>query len=162
PLPAVNYTSPGMQAALARILEGARFDLAHIDYVNMAPYATLLGRRGAARQVYDWHNIESELMRRYSRGAVSPPRKLYAAWTARRLEALEKRVLREALGHVVCSAREREILLRAAPGARVEVVENGVDTAFFDQPSPAAEERNCLVFVGSMSYHANIEAAVGF
>jgi sugar transferase (PEP-CTERM/EpsH1 system associated) len=162
PLPAVNYTSPGMQEALAHILGGASFDLAHIDYVNMAPYATLLRLGGAARQVYDWHNIESELMRRYSRGAAAPPRKLYAAWTARRLEGLEKRVLREALGHVVCSARERDILLRAAPGARVEVVENGVDTAFFDQPVPAAQERNCLVFVGLMSYHANIEAAVGF
>ena len=148
PLPAVNYTSQAMQAALAGILEKEPFDLAHVDYVNMAPYAPILRRGGVSRLVYNWHNIESELMRRYSRTSDSSLRRLYAAWTARRLEALERRILEEAFGHIVCSERERQALCHRAPEARVAVVENGVDAAFFEPAADGPGERNRLVFVG--------------
>jgi len=161
PLPAVNYASREMQAALARILASAKFDLVHVDYVNMAPYEGIL-RRGAAPLVYNWHNIESELMRRYSQNTESAPRKIYAAWTARRLAALEKRLLRNAFGHIVCSERERVQLQRLAPQARIEVIENGVDVARFRNDGDRVTRRTRIVFVGSMSYHANIEAAVDF
>jgi glycosyltransferase involved in cell wall biosynthesis len=111
--------------------------------------------------VFDWHNIESEAMRRYSASARSALRRAYAAFTARRLAALEKRILREGLGHIVCSERERDALKRVAPDARVAVVENGVDARAFAAFEPAAT-RDRLVFVGSMDYHANVDAAVWF
>ena len=75
----------------------------------------------------------------------------------------ESRILREAFGHVVCSGREKTLLAARAPAARVEVVENGVDTRFFDSVrKDGVSPRFRLVFVGSMSYHANIEAAAAF
>lgn len=162
PLPAVNYTSEPMKAALAGVLQKEQFDLVHVDYVNMAPYAPILERGGAPRLVYNWHNIESELMRRYSRTSDSSLRRLYARWTTRRLAALEKRILRRAFGHVVCSERESQALCHTVPEARIVVVENGVDTASFEPVSNSPAERDRLVFVGSMAYHANIDAAVWF
>ena len=128
----------------------------------MAPYAPILERGGAPRLVYNWHNIESELMRRYSRTSDSSLRRLYARWTTRRLAALEKRILRRAFGHVVCSERESQALCHTVPEARIVVVENGVDTASFEPVSNSPAERDRLVFVGSMAYHANIDAAVWF
>jgi len=158
-LPLVNYTSDGMKAALAAVMAAERFDLVHADSIHMAAYEPIL-RRGGAPVVYDWHNIESEAMRRYGANAPSAAHKVYASVTARRLEALEKELLRSAAGHVVCSEREREKLLGIAPGARIATIENGADARFFRE-TPAGERRRIL-FVGSMSYHANIEAAVGF
>src|SRR5208283_646485 len=111
-----------------------RFDLVHLDSIHMAAYVPNVRRQTAAPVVYNWHNIESELMRRYSAGASSPLRKVYAAWTARRLAALERLILLQAFGHVVCSERERAQLLRIVPEARIAVIENGVDTAFFGEP----------------------------
>lgn len=162
PLPAVNYTSEAMKAALKAVLEKEQFDLIHVDYTNMAPYAAILEGRRPGRLVYNWHNIESEVMERYSQTTTSSLRKLYAGWTAPRLAQLERGILREAFGHIVCSAREKDALQQSVPGARLEVVENGVDAAFFEAAAESTAERNRVVFVGSMAYHANIEGAVWF
>jgi glycosyltransferase involved in cell wall biosynthesis len=162
PLPVVNYTSDEMKAALAGVLRADRFDLVHLDHINLAAYVPAVLQQTAAPVVYNWHNIESELMRRYSAGVKSPLRKLYAAWTARRLAALERQTLLHAFGHVVCSERERAQLLRIVPDARIAVVENGVDTAFFAKPPVSPGRRHRILFVGSMRYHGNVEAAVLF
>jgi glycosyltransferase involved in cell wall biosynthesis len=160
PLPLVNYTSDGMKAALAAAAATGPFDLVHADSIHMAAYAPIL-RSGGAPLFYDWHNIESEVMRRYSANAPSPAHKVYASLTARRLAGLEKEILRSAAGHVVCSERERETLLGMAPDARIATIENGADVRSFQETQPDAE-RGRILFVGSMSYHANIRAAVDF
>ena len=160
PLSLVNYTSDAMKAALGAVVAAEPFDLVHVDSIHMAAYEPIL-RRGGAPLVYDWHNIESEAMRRYSANAPSPAHKFYASLTARRLAALEKEILRSAAGHVVCSERERETLLRMAPEARIATIENGADVRSFQETQPAAERRRIL-FVGWMAYHANVEAAVAF
>jgi glycosyltransferase involved in cell wall biosynthesis len=78
------------------------------------------------------------------------------------LATLEERIPREAFGHLVCSEREAEQLRRRVPSARIAVVENGVDTRYFEDSAPVSLDRSRIVFVGSMGYHANIEAAVEF
>src|ERR1035437_9654929 len=161
PLPLVNYTSDAMKAALASVVAAEPFDLVHLDSIHMTAYEPIL-RRAGAPIVYDWHNIESEAMWRYSANAPSPAHKFYAALTARRLLALEKEILRSAAGHVVCSERERETLLHTAPEARIAVIENGVDTGFFHETAAPRDGRYRVLFVGSMRYHANVEAAVSF
>ena len=160
PLSLVNYTSDAMKAALAALVDRQPFDLVHVDSIHMAAYEPIL-RRAGAPMVYDWHNIESEGMRRYSESAPSPAHKFYASLTARRLAALEKEILHSAAGHVVCSEKERETLLGLAPAARIATIENGADLRSFQETQPAAERRRIL-FVGWMAYHANVKAAVDF
>ena len=116
---------------------------------------------GTARVIYGWHNIESELMNRYSAGSASWPRRVYAGLTAGRLASTEASILQTAHGHIVCSERERAELLERAPEARIAVIENGVDTTAFD-PDRLPGDRRRIVFVGAMSYSANIDGAVWF
>ena len=159
----VNYTSDAMKQALTEVLREGTFDLVHLDIIHMAGYQQMLERAmPRARIVYNWHNIESELMERYSIREQSIPKRIYASVTARRLRMTEEHILRTAYGHIVCSAREREQLLRRVPEARVEVVGNGVDIGFYRAPDVEPARRDRLVFVGSMDYHANVDAAVWF
>jgi glycosyltransferase involved in cell wall biosynthesis len=164
PLPVLNYTSQEMVEALAGAVRGERFDLVHLESLHMAGYLAPLTRLLGAplRVVSNWHNIESELMRRYRETAPSPLHRAYAARTAEQLEGLERRLLADGFGHVVCSEREREKLLAIAPGARVATVPNGVDTAYFGEVAAERAPGRRVVFVGLMDYHANVEAAVGF
>ena len=75
----------------------------------------------------------------------------------------EREVLRLANAHTVCSERERQVLLEQVPEAHITVIPNGVDTAFFAATGAVAEGlRQNVVFVGSMDYHANIDAALFF
>jgi glycosyltransferase involved in cell wall biosynthesis len=129
----------------------------------MAEYVPLIQSlwQCPVKAVYDWHNIESELMRRYAANVDSLPRKVYAGLTARRLARLEKRILGGAFGHVVCSQREKEKLLAIAPSARIAVIANGVDTERF-APAAEAVPRRRLIYVGAMDFHANIDAARWF
>ena len=162
PLSVENYTSESMSEALSSIAADGPVDLIHLDALQLAGYTPVLHRAfPKAPIVYNWHNIESELMDRFAATTESKAKRFYARMTARRLRTLERLLLHEAFGHIVCSGRERDELAAIAPGARIAVIDNGVDTEFFASVHPATAPRR-LVFVGLMSYHANIEAAVWF
>jgi glycosyltransferase involved in cell wall biosynthesis len=161
PLTVVNYTRAAMKRTLAEILARQKFDLVHLDGTYLAAYVPFLQAAGAGPVVFDWHNIESELLWRYSAGMRFLPKKIYAAITARRMAATEAWLLRASLGHTVCSAREQAQLLALEPAARVEVIDNGVDTGSFSGTGPQPV-RDRIVFVGALNYHPNIEAAVWF
>jgi glycosyltransferase involved in cell wall biosynthesis len=143
---------------------GERFDSVQIEGVHLVSYIPLL-RNVEPRPliIADWHNIESEIMWRYSDKA-SFARRLYARRTARLIEDMELKLLRECDIHIVPSPRERAILLRRLSNARIEVVGNGVDVAYYSEAAATApsSERRDILFVGSMDYHANIEAALEF
>jgi glycosyltransferase involved in cell wall biosynthesis len=121
-------------------------------------------------------------MFRYSEHERDAFRRFYARETARKIRNLERLAASQFDAHVVVSERDGEQLRRINPRARVFVVENGVDSAYYsttqDAPAPikrpsgnstAAHLRNepqsprrRLIFVGSMNYHANIEAVLSF
>jgi polysaccharide biosynthesis protein PslH len=157
PLSILNYTSPEMSAVATRVLLPGGFDLIHLDSIHMIRYAP-----AGVRAIYNWHNIESEAMRRYGSSAASLPRRSYAKVTAAKLANVEQSILDSAFGHVVCSEREREQLAAIAPQARISVIENGVDTLYFAPAEPASPAARKIVFVGAMDYFPNSDAAVFF
>jgi len=179
PISVLNYQSPVMAVELERLLKENSFDVVQMEGVHLFPYLDIL--RAASKPpkvICDWHNIESELMARYAEQTGSPLRKFYARRTAKLLRGLEDKVLGSCDAHVVCSEREKQLLLQRQPNARIEAVGNGVDV---EQHSDEAIEQACrefphlcctgegsaggrtkVVFVGSMDYHANIDAVQFF
>lgn len=162
PISVLNYTSPVMMRELERAFGEHSFDAIQIEGVHLFAYVALLRRlTPRARIIADWHNIESELLARYSENAPNLARRLYARRTTALLRSLEGRLLEMCDAHTVCSERERGLLLERRPAARIEVIGNGVDVEFFSELVEGGPRRN-LLFVGSMDYHANIDAALYF
>ncbi|MEP6618891.1 MAG: glycosyltransferase [bacterium] len=175
PVSILNYTSKPMRAALRALLDREQFDAVQLEGTVMDGYAGMIAsHRDAPAMVYNWHNIETELMHRYAARSRHWPKRLYARLTAHRLEAVETAMLRSDAAHIVCSEREKAHLLRMVPGAFVETVNNGVDVrGFTDEALAAAREYHRpvnggeaparrLVFAGSMNYYANVEGAIHF
>jgi sugar transferase (PEP-CTERM/EpsH1 system associated) len=183
PLPLLNYTTRPMKQTLAQTLREQQFDVVQVESIHLMGYLrTLRAAHGSRRPlvVCDWHNIESELMQRYSEREPSLPRRIYAQKTARQLRALEQQATRDFDAHVVVSERDRERLLQLNPASSISVIENGVDsTHYSDQAIEAAHAawlnereragsngsqplRRRIVFVGSMDYHANIDGVIEF
>lgn len=163
PISVLNYTSRAMMTELERLLGEQSFDAIQVEGVHLYAYVNRIRELAPrARLICDWHNIESELMARFADNGPSAARRLYARRTAGLLRKLENRLLGLANAHTVCSGRERDALLKRAPNARIEVVGNGVDVDYFDWRNHDPVEREDLVFVGSMDYHANIDAATYF
>jgi glycosyltransferase involved in cell wall biosynthesis len=163
PLPVLNYTSPEMTAALEQLDASPGYDLAHLDSIHMIRYVKPLERMlgQVPRVTYDWHNIESEAMRRYAGSTPSRAKRLYANITGNKMAALEREILAKAFGHIVCSERERAQLHGIAPNARIAVIENGVDCANFADSERAPVTKK-IVFVGKMDYYPNVEAIIAF
>ena len=162
PLPVLNYTSAPMSAAVSRAADGVDFDFIHLDSIHMIRYAIAAAQQNARiKAVYNWHNIESEAMRRFAATSPSAAKRWYARQTAHKLERLEREILRSAFAHIVCSERERAQLAAMDPKARVVTVENGVDTSYFacDGEQPA---KSRIVFVGTMDYFPNSDGAIFF
>ncbi len=162
PLPVVNYTSGQMAQIVSEQLATKQTDVVHLDSMHLAECVPLVKKRSpATRIMLDWHNIESEAMFRYAATAGSRVRRAYAGMTARGLQRVENSLLHTCFAHVVCSEREKRELERRNPDARVAVIENGVDTDYF-QPASGMPASNRIVFVGQMSYHANADGIIWF
>jgi glycosyltransferase involved in cell wall biosynthesis len=110
--------------------------------------------------------VESELMERYADNSTRLAQRWYARRTATLLRRCEDLWLARGDAHTVCSEREQLLLRQRAPQAHITVVGNGVDCAFLGAaptglPGEQAS-RQTVVFVGSMNYHANVDAALYF
>jgi glycosyltransferase involved in cell wall biosynthesis len=182
PISLLNYTTNPMKQALARMLSEFDFDVVQIESIHLMGYLpTIISAPSRPLVVCDWHNIESELMTRYSEREPSLLRRTYARKTARQLRALEQQATRDFDAHVVVCKRDGDQITQLNSDSFVSVIENGVDSAHYsdDELSQAYKSRknrradsvgkihqppriNRIVFVGSMDYHANIHAVLDF
>jgi len=169
PLPVLNYTTHSMTRELEHLLGEHDFDIIQLESIHLMSYLANIraaGSRDTHKRpivVCDWHNIESELMQRYSEREPGRFRRAYARRTARLMSEFEKRALRDFDAHIVVSQRDADRMRVINPNARIFVIENGVDTGFYsDLEGKAESPARRIVFVGSMDYHANIDGAVNF
>jgi glycosyltransferase involved in cell wall biosynthesis len=151
---------------MARVIEslaaGRKFDVVQCEGTHLAAYMPVVrSSMPGVPIIFDWHNIESEGMLRYAELTSSVPRAAYARMTARRLAAVERKLLTETYGHTVCSEREQKQLNAISPGARIAVIGNGVDAEHLTALAASGDRRR-IVFVGLMAYHANIDAVIWF
>ena len=163
PLPLLNYTTNEMKQALAALLSEQEFDFVQVESIHLMNYLPMI--RAARKRplvICDWHNVESELMRQYGESEGNFARRAYARRTARLMNEAEQEALREFDAHIVVSEEDAERLLRMNSAARVFVIENGVDPAYYGDTQDESNTKNRIIFVGSMDYHANIDAAVNF
>jgi len=160
PVSILNFTSAAATAALERLFSEHTFDAVQVESVHLFAYAQRI-RQIAPKvpMLCDWHNIESEIQDRYAENYSRGLRRLYARRTSHLLRRFEQKFLRLGDAHTVCSERERQLLLSLEPEARIEVIENGVDVSYFSQVERLpGGPRRCLVYVGLMEYHANVDA----
>jgi glycosyltransferase involved in cell wall biosynthesis len=150
------YASAEMRTALSAVLEAGSFDVIHFDHLHAAQLLPLARRTAPkARIVVDEHNVEAKVMERMIPCSPLEVRPLLF-WHAKRVAALERNVIRAADAVLACSREDEGDLMRRG-ASRVQVVPNGVDFQWM-QVTPAVERRD-VVFVGSMDWWPNSDAA---
>lgn len=163
PLVVLNYTSATVMNELQRILERSSFDVIQIEGVFVSSYAARIRQLAPSALLNsDWHNIESEVLERYAENEPNFVKSMYARRTVALLQQQENKLLSECDTHTVCSERERQVLLGRKLNSRIEVIANGVDVDSFSSKDASPARRRDLLFVGSMDYHPNVEAAMFF
>lgn len=148
--------SSDFSKALSDRIASENYDLVHIDTVSLDIFRSILGNIPC---VLDHHNIESHMLFRRSRQEKSYFKKAYFFQEARRLRWYEKRVYQKYVGHITCSDVDSKRLDRIANIKNVKTIPNGVDTSYF-LPKGISQNKNTIIFVGTMSWYPNIEAAL--
>ncbi|MBW4329523.1 TIGR03087 family PEP-CTERM/XrtA system glycosyltransferase [Stakelama sp. CBK3Z-3] len=150
-----------MRKAVGEVLAGHAIDAIYVFSGQMAQY---IPRDFAGRLVMDFVDMDSAKFAAYAKDAHGP-----MAW----INAREGRLIADheravaARADVSLFVSEAEAALFRAQGgaARVQVVENGIDTEFYDGDA-GFERLNAagplIVFTGQMDYRPNVEAVDWF
>ena len=161
PVTVLKWTSRAAALKLAALGREMRFDTIHMVGVHLVKYVPVLREfPGRPAIVCDWPDSLSEQMERYAEIAANPLRRMYARRTTSLLRRAEAETLDACERHTAVSELNRRRLLELRPAARIDVIENGVDTAHFTPRNDG--DRRRVVFVGAMDYFANAEAALRF
>ena len=136
------------------LLRDFRPDHVYCQLVRMAEY--LRPHAGRYAMTLDYMDVFSAGM---ARRATQAPRWQRAVWAleAQRLLAYEAAAFDWFQHHTIISDQDRQ-LIRHPRRAEIDIVLNGIDTAFF-RPRPEAAKVCDVLFCGNMSYHPNVDAA---
>lgn len=145
--------SPALRATAAAHARRHATDLWQVEWT---PYVEVLRGLSARPQVIVAHNIESLIWQRYWETEAHPLKRWYIARQWHKFERFERQAF-AACEQLVTVSPDDAALARERFGAdRVAVVDNGVDTAYF-QPAATARDPRHILFLGSLDWRPNLD-----
>lgn len=164
PVSVEAFASTTLSAYVADVLARRPISAIFVFSGQMAQYVPA---RFNGRVIMDFVDVDSAKFEAYAAAARQPMRTIWQR-ESRRLRAFEERTARRANTCLFVTPEERALFvsrLSEPLHARVEVLANGIDTAFHDparvDPLPL-EGGPQIAFTGQMDYPPNVEAATRF
>ncbi len=165
PVASFRAEYPGFDKKLAQVaLDLKRQHDLDVAYV-FDPWADLWFREGSKvlptlLDVCDCRTLYYD--RRLDRGGLTLDESLRTRQLRRRFLAFERFCLKRYPIATVVSPMDQERLQRMHPGARVEVIPNGVDLEMFCPMEGVEEVDGKLILFGNMDFLPNVDAAIHF
>lgn len=153
-----RYESAPYRRRLRELLQAERFDLVHVDSLDLVGY---LPELTGLPIVCVHHNVESQLLRRRATAERSQILRRYIAYQAALTEQAERTWCERVDLNVTVSEGDAAVLRGVVPKGRIAVVPNGVDIDYFVSES-TADAGGGLVFVGGSDWFPNRDALEHF
>jgi polysaccharide biosynthesis protein PslH len=160
--PAYFYSKSMLQKVRSSF-RSRNYDLVFVYCSSMVQYVPS-DFRGA--RVLDMVDVDSEKWAQYGgRSGIG------VSWLwkleARRLAELERQAVEDCSAILVCTEQEAAALRRRVASPKIMVLENQLDTAYFDPkkvqvPTDIAVRQPYVIFTGSMDYYPNVDAVTYF
>lgn len=161
PVSLTAFDNRPLREQVERLLSAHSIDTIYVYSSQMAQY---LPSRPRQRVIMDFCDMDSAKFATYAQATTGP-----MAWFMKREAKLllghERSVAQRADASLFVSQAEADLFQSKTGAERVHVVENGIDTVFFD---PAAHFKRIdttsavIVFTGQMDYRPNIDAVTWF
>ncbi|MCL4544023.1 MAG: glycosyltransferase family 4 protein [Chloroflexi bacterium] len=151
--------SPVFEMELRRVVQQWQPCCIQCEGLEVFPYALEVD----VPIILDAHNAEWVLQWRaatvaFQRAQLAPA--LYSLIQTVKLRRYEREAIRKAHTTISVSASDRADLLHLLPGARIEVLPNGVDPEVYSPLPIEAPLGESLLFAGKMDFRPNIEGAL--
>jgi sugar transferase (PEP-CTERM/EpsH1 system associated) len=144
---------------IRQLVSAVDFDIVHIEPSHMALYLEALPADRNWQRILVFHNIASDQYARLSRVGRGPAEKTRAWLHSRMMRQWEPRYAERFDRCITVSEADRQLLLAANACLPISVIPNGVDTRVY-QPLPLGSGSPSLLYLGKMSYWANVDAAL--
>lgn len=126
------------------------------------PYAVFFDAVRDAKKVIVAHNIETAIWQRYYENERNPLKKWYIGLQKDRIARFERNAFRSADGATAVSKLDAGVIRSFNSSLKLEVVDNGVDLRHSASVPISRDRGASLVFVGSMDWRPNQDAAIYF
>ena len=148
-----------LASALRHLTAEQHFDVVNVYNAYMAPYLDAIAPQSNCKTILSLQNIPYQQWRRMMMVERNLPRKLtlFRDWLFQKHATLKH--IQRYDKTITISESDRSILLKDAPHANIVAVPAGMDTDGIKPLSEPSEFCN-LMFVGSMFYQPNIDAAL--
>ena len=156
PLPysVASHASPELRQAMRYVAASGAVDLWQCEGTTSAEMLRFV----PGPRIVHTQNVEATIWRRYLENEHSPLRRWYIKGQWQKFRRYERQVLRGA-DHVVAVSQSDAMVFRDDYGVRrVDVVENGVDTAYFRPAEDVVRRPKRLLFLGSLDWRPNQDA----
>jgi glycosyltransferase involved in cell wall biosynthesis len=153
PFVVLKYRSHQMQKYIQKIIRVNKIDIVHLDLLPLAQYCKYIRNMPT---ILVNHNVESILIRRRIKEEKYPS-KLFFLLEWLKLSRYESRALKGVSLTIAVSENDRIELQKRSPSAKIEVIDNGVDTEYF-RDDGNMEDENTMVYVGGLNWFPNLDA----
>lgn len=155
------FADAALRRAVERVLAERPIDAIYVYSSAMAQYLPA-GPRPCT--VMDFCDVDSVKFGEYARSSGPAGRWLYLR-EERLLAAFDRGIAAAADASLFVSAAEAQQFRAIGGTGNIQVVENGIDTTFFDPSvatAPVAADEPLIVFTGQMDYAPNVDAVRWF
>lgn len=157
PFPAQRCYDRRLKRRAAELLADGGYDLVICDFVQMA---VNLPAGPTPPKILFQHNVEADVLSSYA-ASTTGLRRAYAVLQGRRMARFESQTGRRFDAVIAVSRADRETFEKRYGWTRVDVIDTAVNTRYF-VPAAAQERAGQVVFVGSMDWPPNQDAARHF
>jgi glycosyltransferase involved in cell wall biosynthesis len=154
PYSAVSHRSSAMQVAVREVARRKDVDIWQVEW---SPYLHMIDRDISGKRLLVAHNVETLIWKRYFECAASLPEKVFFHEQFRKFERFEREAFTKADRVIAVSEDDARLISASFGQASVDVVENGVDAAYFLN-GPEQYDRNTILFLGALDWRPNVDA----
>ena len=148
---------PEVFELLRKIVEREKFDIVHVDHAHMGKYGLWLKHEFGLPVVLREHNFEALIYERFARTEPNPLKRLVASIHGRRLKREEFKFLRHFDAIAAITQEDAELMRKAAPEAKINIIPAGVDTDYF-HPTDVEVDPNSIISIGTLDWDPNYDA----
>jgi glycosyltransferase involved in cell wall biosynthesis len=159
--PIERRESRQMYRIIDEMLGTGQFDVVHLDHSHMAHYGRYIKRNYDTPVVLREHNYESLIYSRFAQSEPNRLKRLLAKVHGRRLKVEEDLLLKIVDAVAAITDVDAAHIRKAVPESRVKVIPAGVALDEF-RPFMNSPEPDYVLFVGSMIWDPNLDAATWF
>jgi glycosyltransferase involved in cell wall biosynthesis len=149
-----SHRSVAMKAAVA---DAARHRLADLWQFEWTAYQDMLDPAIPGARVVVAHNVDTLIWKRWYEKETRPFHRWFLKGQWRKFEAFERRAFQEADRVIAVSPDDADLVRSKFLQPNVDVVENGIDRAFFEQ-AQGTREPHTVLFLGALDWRPNLDA----